>query len=218
MYVNITATKRLFFYRACAFSCLGLCTSYDWRATALELSPKMHRILVYRLLGLLFMYSGHGMYSQATPWLVKACITVCDEFASNQLWVSLAGQTPHLHREESGHNAYTAFIFHSQQFVAKCKQYLSTWNIICAHVCGSLYVWCDICLFKLSKPINTTKNSRRVRNNLCIGISPYSSPHGCGVWPVRQAVSKQSWTTVLSIYMYLTLKTNLVQQKTPLYI
>ena len=32
-------------------------------------------------------YSGHGMYSQATLGLLKAYVTGCDEFASNQLCV-----------------------------------------------------------------------------------------------------------------------------------
>ena len=26
---------------------------------------------------------GHGTYSQATPWLLNVCITVCDKFAKN---------------------------------------------------------------------------------------------------------------------------------------
>ena len=42
---------------------------------------------VRRLLWLLFTYSGCGTYSQATPELLKACVTVCDEFASSQLSV-----------------------------------------------------------------------------------------------------------------------------------
>ena len=47
--------------------------SYDWRATTTKLlvtSPKTLRVLGRRLLGLLFNYTGRGMYSQATPGLL----------------------------------------------------------------------------------------------------------------------------------------------------
>ena len=57
--------------------------SYNWQAKALELSPKTPHILVRILLGLLFMSSGCGTYSQATPGLLNACVTGCDEFATN---------------------------------------------------------------------------------------------------------------------------------------
>ena len=53
--------------------------------TALKLSPKTLCILGRRLLGLLFMYSRHGTYSQATPGLLNACVTGCNEYDSKQL-------------------------------------------------------------------------------------------------------------------------------------
>ena len=42
---------------------------------------------------LLFMYSGRGTYNQATTGLLNACATGCNEFASNQLWVSSSSPT-----------------------------------------------------------------------------------------------------------------------------
>ena len=66
-------------------TCFELYVSYDWRVMAPKLSPKMHHVLVCRLLGLLFMYYGRGTYSQATPTLLITCIIGCDVFASIQL-------------------------------------------------------------------------------------------------------------------------------------
>ena len=88
MYANIIHTKWLLYYRAWAFFGLGQCMSYDWWAMASKLYPKAHRIFVRWLLRLLFNYSGRGTYSQATPRLINTFATGCDEFASNQLWVS----------------------------------------------------------------------------------------------------------------------------------
>ena len=39
------------------------------------------------LLGLLFIFSGRGTYSQVTPRLLNTCVTGCDELSSNQQWV-----------------------------------------------------------------------------------------------------------------------------------
>ena len=88
VYANIVHTKRLLCYQTSSFSGLGWRMSYDQWATALELSPKMQHALVRHLLGLLFTYSGCGMYSQATPKLLNTPVTGCNEFVTNQLWVS----------------------------------------------------------------------------------------------------------------------------------
>ena len=48
--MNIIHTIRLLYYRASSFSGLGRRTSYDWRATASKLSPKIHHVLVQTLL------------------------------------------------------------------------------------------------------------------------------------------------------------------------
>ena len=45
-----------------------------WQATAKERSHSMQDACVRRLLWLLFMYSGWGTYSQATPGLLNACV------------------------------------------------------------------------------------------------------------------------------------------------
>ena len=86
--VDIIHTKQLLYYQTSSFSGLGRHTSYDWQATAKKRSPSMQDAHVRRLLWLLFTYSGCGTYSQATPGLLNACVTVCDEFASRQLSVS----------------------------------------------------------------------------------------------------------------------------------
>ena len=52
----------------------------SYRAT--PLSPSAQDILVQQLLWLLFLYSGHGKYSQATPGQLNLCVTSCDKFAS----------------------------------------------------------------------------------------------------------------------------------------
>ena len=62
---------------------LGWCTSYDWQATALKLSPKTLCVLGRQLLGLLFNYSGRHTYGQATPKLLNACN--CKDKAEVQL-------------------------------------------------------------------------------------------------------------------------------------
>ena len=90
---NIIHTKRLLYYRTSSFSGLGRRTSDDWRATAKKQSPSMQDTRVHRLLWLLFTYFGCGTYSQATPRLVNACVTVCDEFASRQLSASRSWTT-----------------------------------------------------------------------------------------------------------------------------
>ena len=41
-------------------TCFELCVSYDWRVMASNLSPKKHHAFVCQLLGLLFIYFGHG--------------------------------------------------------------------------------------------------------------------------------------------------------------
>ena len=80
-YANITHTKRLLNYWTSSFPGLG----QHIRATTGELrprncmSPGMQDTRVHRLL---YAYDGCGTYSQATPGLLNACITVCDEFAS----------------------------------------------------------------------------------------------------------------------------------------
>ena len=70
----------------------GRRTSYDWRAMAKKRSQSMQDERVRRLLGLLFTKSGCGTYSQATPGLLNACVTVCDEF-SRQLPASRSWTT-----------------------------------------------------------------------------------------------------------------------------
>ena len=67
VHVDIPHTKRLLCYRAYAFSGFGWCSTYDCWATALKLSPKTPRMLVHRLLGLLFRHFGCGYVSQTTP-------------------------------------------------------------------------------------------------------------------------------------------------------
>ena len=60
----------------------GWCTSYCYKIVL-----STHNILTQQLLGLLSTYSRCGTYSQATPRLLNVCVTGCDEFVSNQLWV-----------------------------------------------------------------------------------------------------------------------------------
>ena len=86
--MNTVHTKWLLYYWTSSFSDLGQCSRYDWQATAKKWSPSVQDARVCRLLWLLFTYSGCDTYSRATPGLLNACITVCDEFASWQLSVS----------------------------------------------------------------------------------------------------------------------------------
>ena len=79
-----------FYNRTSSFSGSGRRMSYTWRATTKKQSPSMQDARVCRLL---FMYSGCGKYSQATPRLLNACGTVCDEFASRQLSTSRSWTT-----------------------------------------------------------------------------------------------------------------------------
>ena len=51
-------------------------------------SPSMQDARVCRVLWLLCTYSVCGTHSQATPGLLNACVTVCEEFASRQLSAS----------------------------------------------------------------------------------------------------------------------------------
>ena len=62
-------------------TCFELQVSYDWRVTAMKLSPETLLVLGSRLLGLLFMYPGRDTYGQATPRLLNSCVTGCDELA-----------------------------------------------------------------------------------------------------------------------------------------
>ena len=48
-----------------------------------KLSPNTQNVLIRTHLWLLFMYSGHGTHSQATPRLLNRCTTGCNEFASS---------------------------------------------------------------------------------------------------------------------------------------
>ena len=60
-----------------------------WFRAACELHvPLASYGQVCRLLCLLFTYSRCGQYSKATPGLLNACVTVCEEFLSRQLSVS----------------------------------------------------------------------------------------------------------------------------------
>ena len=88
-------TKWLLYYSASSFSGLERHTSYNWQAIASKLFPKTQCTLARRLYGLLFTYSGHGTYSQATPRILNACITGCNKLASNQLWVSRSLTIPY---------------------------------------------------------------------------------------------------------------------------
>ena len=91
VYVNIThaCTQRLLCYRTSSFSGLGW--AYIWATTG-ELQSRnglpVHKILVLQILWPLFMYSGCGVYKQATPRLLNACVADCDKFARNQMSVS----------------------------------------------------------------------------------------------------------------------------------
>ena len=62
------------------------------QATTGELRPQnglpVRRTLVQQILWPLSMYSGRGMYSQATPRLLNTCVTGYNEFARNQMSVS----------------------------------------------------------------------------------------------------------------------------------
>ena len=60
-------------------SCELLLASYGQKAAS-----KTLRVLVRRLLELLFTYSGRGTYSRATPRLLNASVTGGGDFASNQ--------------------------------------------------------------------------------------------------------------------------------------
>ena len=68
-------TKWLLYYQASSSSSLGQCMNYDWQALAMKHSHSTQDVLVQMLLWLLFIYSEHGKYSQATPRLLKACVT-----------------------------------------------------------------------------------------------------------------------------------------------
>ena len=58
------------------------CASYDWKIIRLKTISKRLHVLVWALrLQLTQELCGHGMYSQATPGLLNACTTGCDEFA-----------------------------------------------------------------------------------------------------------------------------------------
>ena len=59
---------------ACVFSALGWHLSYEWRATTSKLSLNTLHNLVRTLQKLLFMYSGHDMYSQAMHTRTKECV------------------------------------------------------------------------------------------------------------------------------------------------
>ena len=89
---RIIRTKQLFYYWTSFFSGLGRHTSYNWRAKAKKHSPSIQDAYAGQLLGLLFTYSGCGMYNQAMPGLLNACVTVCDEF-SRQLPASRSWTT-----------------------------------------------------------------------------------------------------------------------------
>ena len=62
--------------------------SYNWQVISSKLSPKTPRILVLWLLGFSSRILGIEHNSQATSGLLNTCAAGCDEFASNQLWVS----------------------------------------------------------------------------------------------------------------------------------
>ena len=68
-------------------TCFELWVRYDWWVTAMKLSPETFCVLGSRLLGLLFAYSGHGTYGQATPRLLYSCLTGSNKLASNRQWV-----------------------------------------------------------------------------------------------------------------------------------
>ena len=55
-------------------ACFQLCVRYHWQVKAYNL-PLRHCVLGRRLLSLLFTYFRRGMYSQATPRLLNACVT-----------------------------------------------------------------------------------------------------------------------------------------------
>ena len=75
-------------YQSSPFSGLELRMSYKCWTTASKLSPRVHFVLVRQLLGLHFRYSRCGTYSYPAPGLLSTCVTRCDEFSSNHLWVS----------------------------------------------------------------------------------------------------------------------------------
>ena len=68
-------------------TCVELRVSYDRWVTAMKLSPETLRMLSSQVLELLFKYSGHGTYCQATPRQLSLCVTGCDELPSNRQWV-----------------------------------------------------------------------------------------------------------------------------------
>ena len=72
-------------------SCLELCVSYDWRATASKLSPRRYAFSFKHLgwlLAIIVCILGMG-HSQATPGLLNACVTGCDEFARNSVYAEV---------------------------------------------------------------------------------------------------------------------------------
>ena len=56
---------------------------YDWRATALKLSPKWFGFPPRHFFGFSPNNCGHGTYSQATPRELNPCIKGSNEFARN---------------------------------------------------------------------------------------------------------------------------------------
>ena len=67
-------------------TCLELRVNYDWQATASKLSPEHNAVSFWCFFGFLHnhcMYTGRVTYSQATPRLLNACVTGCDEFGAN---------------------------------------------------------------------------------------------------------------------------------------
>ena len=67
-------------------TCLDLCVSYDWPATALKPPLECNAVSFGHFSGFSHnncMYTECGMYSQATPGLINAYITGFEEFARN---------------------------------------------------------------------------------------------------------------------------------------
>ena len=65
-------------------TCVELHVSHERRVRAMKLSPETLCLLSNQLLGLLFQYSGHSTYGQATPRQLNLCVTGCDELARNR--------------------------------------------------------------------------------------------------------------------------------------
>ena len=73
-------------------TCLELCVKYDWRATALKLSPDHNAVSIGCFFGFSCnkcMYTGRDTNSQATPGLLNVCVTGCEEFAALEVAMSL---------------------------------------------------------------------------------------------------------------------------------